>query len=397
MSATSTQGTYRRLLATPHATSLLGWSLLARLPLGMAPLGLIFLARGEGVGYGAAGALAAAYGLALAVGAPIAGRLVDRRGAHGILLRRALAYPSLLALVCLLAATDAPVVAIGVAAALAGFCIPPVAPTVRTVWPRLVPDELRGAAYGLEAAAQELFFIVGPLIAALLSAVRPAGAIAGAAIFALVGTLLVARLPPVREMELTEPVHHGLLGALASPGVRAICLFAVFLGLAFGMVELGFPALAEAHGARELGGVALAAFSLGSLLGGVLAGLRATSNPEHRFGIVSPLIGCGLLLLVAAWSVPTLALFAFVAGLPIAPTIAAAYGIIDRAALPSSHAESFAWFGTSVMLGAATGFAVGGAVVDLVGVRWTFVMGSAVALLGAMSVIVRRRPLGQLT
>ena len=186
----------------------------------MVPLGLIFLARGEGVGYAAAGVVAAAYGLALAVGAPIAGRLVDRRGAHRILLRRAFAYPSLLGVVVVLAVVDAPIAAIGAAAAAAGAAIPPIAPTVRTVWPRLVPDDLRGAAYGLEASAQELFFVVGPMIAALLSAIRPAGAVVGAAVFALVGTLLVVRLPPVREMEASAPGGHGPLGALSAPGVR---------------------------------------------------------------------------------------------------------------------------------------------------------------------------------
>lgn len=384
-------GTYRRLLARPYARPLLGWSIVARMPLGMAPLGLLLLARGEGSSYAAAGAVAAAYGIALALGAPIAGRLVDRRGAHRILARRALLYPLLLVAVAAFAIADAPVVAIGAVAALAGVAMPPVAPTVRKAWPELVPDELRGAAYGLEASLQEVFFVTGPMVVALLAAFRPVAGILGAAAFACVGTLMLVRLRPIREMAPTVAAHAGLTGALRAPGVRALSVFALMLGLAFGTAEVGFPAFAEEHGSRELGGIALAAFSAGSLLGGLLVGALGSSGaPERRFARFAPLIGVGLLLLVGAWSVPSLTVVAFVAGLPIAPAIAAAYGIIDRVAHVSSIAESFAWFGTSVALGAATGIALGGAIVDHAGVRWTFVAGGLFALVGATSVLVRR-------
>jgi MFS family permease len=386
-------GTYRQMLALPDARPLLGWSIVARMPLGMAPLALLLLARGEGASYAAAGAVAAAYGVALAIGAPVAGRLVDRRGAYTILLRRAIAYPSLMLGVAALALLDAPLVAIGALAAAAGVGLPPVAPTVRKAWPELVPDELRGAAYGLEAALQEVFFVAGPMVVALLAAAAPTGGVVGAAAFSLVGTTMLVRVRPIRRLAAHAPEHHGLLGALRSPGVRALSVFALLLGLAFGMVEVGFPAFAEAYGSRELGGLALAGFSAGSFVGGLLVGALGTASAQRRFARYAPLIGAGLLLLVAAWSIPTLTLLAFVAGLPIAPAIAAAYGIIDRVSVASTIAESFAWFGTSVAFGAATGIAAGGAIVDHAGVRWTFVAGAIVAFVGAASVLVRRRVL----
>ena len=80
------KGLYRELLGRPHAASLVAWSLLGRLPLGMTPLALLFLLRGEGYGYGAAGVGVAGYTVAVGVGAPIAGRRVDRLGpgVHGL-------------------------------------------------------------------------------------------------------------------------------------------------------------------------------------------------------------------------------------------------------------------------------------------------------------------------
>src|SRR6185436_9444909 len=143
---------YRELLGLPHARAMLGWSLLGRLPLGMTPLALLFLIRGEGRSYAAAGIVVALYAVAVGVGAPIAGRQVDRFGPTPVLRVRAVAY-------ALLAGT---VVAL---AALGGLALPPLSSTVRIVWPRLAPDELRSTAYALEASLQEVFFVGGPLLA----------------------------------------------------------------------------------------------------------------------------------------------------------------------------------------------------------------------------------------
>ena len=76
---------------------MLCWSLLGRLPLGMTPLALFFLVRAEGWGYGSAGIVVALYSVAVGVGAPIAGRQVDRVGPAPVLRMRAVAYPALIA------------------------------------------------------------------------------------------------------------------------------------------------------------------------------------------------------------------------------------------------------------------------------------------------------------
>lgn len=391
MTSGAAQGTYRRLFARPHAVALLGWSLVARLPLGMVPLGLLLLARGEGASYSRAGAVSAAYVVALAVGAPIAGRLVDKRGPRRILLQRAVAYPTLLGLVVLLALVDAPMIAIGLAAAAAGSAFAPVAPTVRTVWPRLAPADLRSSAYALEASMQEIFFVGGPLLVAGLAVVDPVAGVVGAAIAAAVGTVAVAGLPPVRETGDAGPRGGSLLGALEAPGVRTLVAFAFTLGLAFGAVEVGMPAFAESHGARELGGVALATLSAGSFAGGLLAGARPSSNVRRRLLVAAPAIAVSLALLVFSWSILSLCLLAFAAGLPLAPGIAAVYGLIDRVAPSWAIAEAFAWFGMAVALGAGLGIALGGSVIDHLGVRAAFVLGPVAAACGAALLLRRRR------
>ncbi len=81
---------------------------------------------------------------------------------------------------------------------------------------------------------------------------------------------------------------------------------------------------------------------------------------------------------------------AFVAGLPIAPAVAAAYLLIDRVAQPWAIAESFAWFGTAIALGIALWTALGGSLVDNAGVRQAFGIGVLVALVGVLLLFLRR-------
>ncbi|HET8741640.1 MAG TPA: MFS transporter [Gaiella sp.] len=384
---------YRTLLGRPHARGLVAWSLLGRLPLGMTPLALLFLLRGEGYGYGAAGIGVAGYTVAVGVGAPIAGRRVDRVGPARVLGFRGLVYPGLMGAVIALALLDAGIAPIAVAAAAGGLAMPPLPATVRVVWPRLAPGDLRGTAYALEAALQEVFFLGGPLLASGLAVIDPVAGVAGAGAACLVGTIATARLPPVRETPGGRSANAGLLGALGSAGVRTVVVFAAAIGLGFGAAELAMPAFAEAHGSRELGGIALACFSGGSLTGGLVAGTRASGNSSRRFVLGSFAIVLGLLSFQLAFSIPSLCALAFLAGLPIAPTIAVVYTLIDRSARAGTAAEAFAWFGTAISVGIAAGTALGGALVDERGVEWAFGLGAVAALAGATFALARRTTL----
>ncbi len=370
--------------------AMLGWSLLGRLPLGMAPLALLFLVRGEGWSYGAAGVVVAVYAVAVGVGAPVSGRQVDRFGPTPVLRIRAVAYALFAGIIVALALLDAGIAPIAGAAALAGLALPPLSSTVRIVWPRLAPDELRSTAYALEASLQEVFFVGGPLLAAALATIGPAAGVAGAGLASLVGATATALLPPVRQTPPSRAGGAGLLGALASPGVRTVVLYAATVGVGFGSVELAMPAFAEAHGSRELGGLALASFSGGSLVGGLVAGMRPPRSVLRRFVAGSVVLAAALLALQLAVSIPTLCLLAFVAGLPIAPTIGALYSLIDRSARAGTAAEAFAWFGTAVSIGIAAGSVLAGVLVDERGVRAAFAAGAAVAFCGALFGWARR-------
>ena len=381
---------YGALFRVPHVRRLVLSGMLARLPMGMIGLALLLLVRENGGSYGAAGLVSGAYFVATAVGAPIAGRLVDRRGQALILLRRALIFPALLGAVCVLAALDAPLALIGISSAATGLFLPPVGSSLRALWPRLFVDgELRAAAYALEASLQEITFIVGPLLVALLTAlVSPILALGAAAAIGGVGTLLVALAEPVRAWRPDERHAMSILGALESRGVVTIIGLSACLGLGFGGTEVGFPAFAEGHGGAEYGSIPLALYAGGSLVGGLIAGAMVTMSPLRLLRVSAVVLAVGLALPLLGWSLTSMAVLAFLAGLPIAPVVMSAYGLVDAVATRGTAAEAFAWITTAVFAGFSVGMALGGTLIDAFGVKASFGLGAGAVALGALLVAV---------
>lgn len=377
---------YRALFQVPYVRRLVLSGMLARLPAGMIGLALLLLVREQGGSYTAAGAVSGAYFVATAVGAPVSGRLVDRRGQARILFIRALIFPSLLVCVCVLALVDAHLALVGAAGAAAGAMMPPVGASLRALWPRLFADaELRAAAYALEASLQEITFIVGPLLVAVLTAAAsPTLALGVAAAVGGVGTMLIALAEPVRAWRPDERHAGSILGALESRGVLTIVALSACLGIGFGGTEVGFPAFAEHHGGAELGSIPLSLFAAGSLVGGLVVGARVTMPPLRLLRVSTLLLAGGLALPLLGWSLSSMSVLAFVAGLAIAPVVMSAYGLVDAVARRGTTAEAFSWITTAVFAGFSVGMAVGGTLIDAFGVKASFVLGTVAAALGVV-------------
>ena len=123
-----------------------------------------------------AGAVTAIYGIALGVGGPFLGRLVDRRGPTTVLLVSAAVSALLLAAIASLT-KGAPLGVLIPCAAGIGLATPPIGACLRTQLPVLVSDPgVAGAAYALEASVVELTWIVGPPLALSIDALWCSGA-----------------------------------------------------------------------------------------------------------------------------------------------------------------------------------------------------------------------------
>jgi predicted MFS family arabinose efflux permease len=369
---------YRDLLAQPGVGPLVGWGLLARLPAGMLALGLVLLVRGAGRSYADAGLVSAVEALAFATGAPVAGRLIDRRRPAAVLIAYGIAYPAALVVLVQLARSGVPMWVLMASAVVVGLTQPPVASTIRMLWPSLTGEALQPTAFALEATLQELFFIAGPLLVGATTAlISPSAGILAAAVLSTVGVAGFVASAPVRRHRHEPHQHsHGhLLAALSPPTVRAIIAFAACYGLAFGAVEVAMPAFAEQHGGRSLGSVCLAAWAGGSLVGGLLASGQRPSDPHRRLQIIGTVFVGLLALPLLAGSVPVMAALMFLAGLPIAPSVAITYAMVQKAARPRTEAEVFGWLSTAVVVGYAAGAGVGGSLISHSGPNGSIVLG----------------------
>jgi MFS family permease len=98
------------------------------------------------------------------------------------------------------------------------------------------------------------------------------------------------------------------------------------------------------------------------------------------------LLVVGIALPLFAWSLPSLAVLAFLAGVPIAPVVMSAYGLVDVVAKRGTAAEAFAWITTAVFVGFSVGMALGGTLIDAFGVRASFAFAVAAMSVGAILV-----------
>ncbi|HEV3227956.1 MAG TPA: MFS transporter [Solirubrobacteraceae bacterium] len=391
-------GRYASLLTVAGVRPMVITGITARLPLGMVPLAIVLVVRAGGDSYSVAGVAVAAYSLAAALAVPRFGRLIDRLGQTRILLAVGGLQPVAVVVLALLAAGHATPAALVGSAALVGATVPPVGACVRTLWGTLAPPGAAlETAYALEASVQEVTFVAGPLlVAALAGAVSAIAALLAAGAIGGAGTLAFAATAASRSWHPSGHQRRPRGGALRAPAVLTVVVATAAMGAAFGAIEVVSPAFAEAHGSRAAAGFALGAFSLGSLVGGFVAGMTSSArHPATRYLAALTALALALVLPIAAGSIVILAALLFVAGLPIAPAFASAYSLINRLAMPGSSTESFAWISTAVTVGASLGTALGGAAVQSLDVRAGFALSAALAALGAAFAFSRRRRLSE--
>jgi MFS family permease len=393
-------GVYARIMRTPGVAAIGLATLVGRLPIGISGLAILLYVRDVTGSFAAAGACAGALALGSASGAPLQGRLVDRRGL-GTLLPLACVHATGLVLVWILGAAGSPTVAVAASSFVAGAAIPPLSSVLRSRWSYLLEDrpELIPSAFALDSVMIEFIFIVGPLIVTAIVAITgPEYALGVSAACVLFGTMLLlaglrGRRGPERPAE-HEPALG--LGALAAPGLRTLVLASLPVGFCFGSIEVVLPAFSESEGSREMAGVLLAVWSSASLAAGLLYGARPPQAPladvHLRFALLLPV---GIAVLAAATSPLTMALFAVLAGLPIAPLIASRNQLVGDVSLPGTATEAFTWPLTALVAGVSLGAAAAGVVVE--SYSWTagVLMAVAVAALGAAVILLRRATLAE--
>jgi MFS family permease len=374
-------------------------TLIGRLPIGISGLAILLYVRDVTGSFAAAGVSTGALALGSALGAPLQGRLVDRRGV-GMLLPLAAVHAAGLLAIWIAGAAGAPSGVLPVLSALAGAAIPPLSSVLRSRWPYLLAQrpELVPGAFALDSVLIEVIFVVGPLLTTVVVATMGAQyALIVAAACVLIGTVMLlsglAGLPgpePAREQRAFG------LGALADPGLRTLVFASLPVGFALGSIEVAVPAFSEAEGAKALAGVLLAVWSLGSGVAGLAWGATATRfsllEAHVRFAWLLPLAIAPLAL---ASSPLTMGLLVVLAGLPIAPLIASRNQLVERVTTAGTATEAYTWPLTALVAGVSVGAAAAGAIVESSSWTTSVLVATAVGALGATVVVTRRHTLVQ--
>ncbi len=355
----------------------------------MSTLATLLLVRASTHSYAAAGVAVGAEAGASALSAPVLGRMIDRLGRRRVLLRCAAGYGLSLVALVTAAQLHAGALALVALAFLAGALLPPIAPTVRALLRDVFVDmRVRETAYALESVAQELVWISGPLVVALvISILSPAAALLLVAAVGVGGSIFFVRAPLARDGTRTEPAHRRA-AVLSNRVLRGLLAPIALTGIGLGATEVGIPALALHAGSRSATGLLLSLWSLGSLTGGLWFGARSWSlSLSARYAMLLVVAIACTAPLIAAGSLGAGMVCSLLAGVTIAPVFSCQYALVGHAVTPGTETEAFTWVSASLVAGLAVGSAVGGALVSAAGYHSAFVLAcGALAVAAGMAI-----------
>jgi predicted MFS family arabinose efflux permease len=371
---------YRQVLALPGVRTLMLVALVARIPVVAVPVTLTLHVVLDLHGtYAAAGALSAVITVASAVGAPLLGRLVDRRS-----LRAALGISIAAEVVYWAVAPSLTYTALLVGSTLLGLLTMPVFSVVRQSVAALVPDVQRRQAYALDSMAVELSFMVGPAAAVLLvTRTSPTFAMyaVGVAIV-LAGLLLYVQNPPVRSADEHGDQRKVPRRQWLRPRFLALLVISAATTATLAGTDIALVAELREVGQVAWVGVVLAVWGAYSMAGGFVYGAVRRAVPTV---VLLGLLGAFTIPIGLVDGAALLALAMIPAGALCAPTLASGSDAISRIVPAAARGEAMGLHNSSYTLGLAAGAPLAGAVIDATAPAWGFVVVGAMTLVVALA------------
>ncbi|MFF8400962.1 MFS transporter [Streptomyces sp. NPDC015684] len=376
---------YRRLFSLPGTRAFTTGNLLARLPMGMFSVSAVVMIAGSRGSYALAGAVTATGLGATAVAGPWIARLVDRHGQARVAVPATLVavLGSLALLLCVrYGAPDWTLFAAYAATA----ATPNTGGLSRARWAHLLRDDPAAlhTANSFEQAADELCFMLGPVLASFLTGTLfpEAGTLAGAVLL-LTGMLLftaqrATEPPPLARSKAPSP--------LRSPGIPPLLACFTATGAVFGSMEVVTIAYADAQGHRAAAGAVLALQAAGSCAAGLVYGAvkPAGLGLTRCLAAMAVLMTLPWLSATLAGSLPVLAGSLLVAGMATAPTMVTAMTLVQGRTPPDRLNEGMSLVVTGLLAGVAGGSALGGWAAEHLSPAAAFLVPAAAACLALL-------------
>ncbi len=384
---------YRETLALPGVKSLLAVATLARMPIAAGAVVLtLHVVEDLGRGYGAAGLIGAMFTIGGSFGAPLMGRLIDRRG-----LRPVLVLTTVAEVLFWSVAQAAPFWALLVMALLGGVLALPAFAVARQSIAALTPDAQRHPAFALDSISTELSFMGGPALGVLIA--TTAGP--RAAMLTIGGGILLSGLglwlldPPIRAAH-EAPVAAGDRVPRSSwlkPRFVAVLAVTMASTLVLAGTDVAVVAVLRENGELGWAGLVMSLWAFYSLLGGFAYGMLHRSLPPvillAPMAVLTMVVGLGS----GHWWL--LALMLIPCGALCAPTIAASSDAISRMIPAAARGEAMGLHNSSLTVGVALGGPLAGVAADTYSPQWGFAavggVGVLIALLTLPAELRRRR------
>jgi MFS family permease len=375
---------YRSLLKTRGVARIIAAQLTARFPNGMLSLAFLLHIEHTYDSYGVAGLVLAALSIGQAIAGPLTSRLMGVWGMRPVIL--------IAMIVCSLAITSIALFPLGIAAdmgiaLIAGLTTPPIQPAVRTIYPKMVNSSQLTPLFSLDASAQEIIWVLGPVIVTFVSIqIGTVWGIMLAVAFLVGGGIWFLTSPELGRVRI--PRSKRKLGVvLKKPPVLLATVVGFLLVAACAAIEAGVVSTFGEGGAEA--GIVLAIFAVGSLAGGLALGHKAIGPWALARRMAVVFIGTAL---AAAWlDIWWLSITLFIAGVGIAPALAVMFAIVSASVRFSDTAEAYGWVGTGQLIGAAVGSALAGFLIDGIGAVGAFIVAAVLALLGFLVPLLGKR------
>jgi MFS family permease len=358
---------YKVIFRAPGSKAFSAAAFFARLPIAMAPIGIVAMLSQTHGEYWLAGAVSATFALTNAFVSPQISRLVDRFGQSAIAAPATVISAVAFLILMIAANQNWPVWTLFVSAFLAA-AIPSISAMVRARWAEIFRDRPElNTAFAFESAADELVYIAGASLSVGLavSLFPEAGMLANTAFLALGTTAFLLQ----RSTEPKVRISRGAVSqksAIRLRPVQIITLALVFVGTIFAAAEVSTVAITKELGQPNSASLVIGVYAVGSFVLGLILGALNLRMALHQQLLiaVTVLALSALPLLLASSSVPMLAIAVFFSGVAISPTFITAFGLIERRVPESMLTEGVTWVMTGIGIGMALGAFLTGWVVD---------------------------------
>ena len=378
-------------------------ALVARMPYAMMVVGVLTLVVAGRDSLALGGLNSAMVGIGAASCGPLLGAAVDRFGQRRVLLVVGAASSAMLAAMAWVVYSPLPDAAVLAVAFLVGATAPQIAPLSRSrlmaiISACIAPGRRVGvinSTMAYESAADEIVFIVGPVVAGVLAVtIDPWAPVVAAAVLTLIFVSAFALHPSAATAQASagRTPAAGSVRELARPRVVVIVVGILGVGLFFGSMLTSLTAFMADHGRPEEAGLVYAAMGIGSAaLALGVAAFPVGFTSAARWLVFGGLMLAGALALPGVSSVTGMVVALLVIGLGIGPTLVTQYGLGARRSPVGRSATVMTMLGSAVILGQSLASAVTGGIAERWGTDAALLLPAAAALVVVVAGAVNAR------